>query len=282
MHAMRSLILSIFVSILLMPAVHAQEQSSSASSESSGSGAVVDIWTERAERAEGFSSQWSRFALVHSSWIAKWQKVRGKLLLHIDRCHDDVRSANRDTLLPVSLQCYRGQLLIERDALKNERDVIDQWPGLSAELKTAMLARIDALQGALQPIIDAIDAKVFTTLDAFRDVRENLRTQYRQPYWFAAAQVRNGTALTWLDALLLSLKSASEDTGFSEEVRQKITDALECYAIAEPFLIPSETIDSLESLRENLAKASGQIASCSPVLSEAQALQHSSSSSSSL
>ncbi|MFH1444310.1 MAG: hypothetical protein ABIG34_02885 [Candidatus Peregrinibacteria bacterium] len=277
---MRSLIFSVLTCCLLIPAAGAQEHSSAASS-SAGSGSVVDIWAEREERAASFKSRWSSFALVHTSWITKWQKAHGKLITHIDRCHDDVRSANRDTLLPVTLQCYRGQLMIERDSLKNERDVIDQWPSLPAAQKAAMLASIDALQEALQPVTNAIDAKVFTTLDAFRDVRANLRTQYRLPYWLAAAQVRASAARTWLDHLLLSLKSVSEDASLPAEVQQHVASAMECYEAADPLLFTAQSTDVLETSRKNLSDAIAQIGTCSPILAEAQQALRASSSSSS-
>jgi len=275
---LRTFILSCFAFCFLIPAAGAQA-ASSASSVTSGSG-TVDIWTVRAERSASFGTQWEPFALVHKSWLTKWQKAHEKLLSHTDTCHLNVRSANRDTLLPVTLQCYRGQLNLERDALTNEREVISLWPGIPTESKTAMLQSIDALLSATQPVIDAIDAKVFTTLDAFQDVRTNLRTQYRAPYWLASAHFRADAALTWLDHLLISLRTLTQEGTLETKTQEKVLSALNCYAAAEQLLVTAGKAETPDASRKNFSEAGTLLAPCASLLTEAQALEpHSSSSS---
>ncbi|MFH0851895.1 MAG: hypothetical protein V1876_04070 [Candidatus Peregrinibacteria bacterium] len=256
------------------------QAASSASSTETGSGTIVDEWTVRQERAGSFGAQWADFALVQKSWATKWRKAHGKLLSHIDRCHLDVRSANRDTLLPVTLQCYRGQLRLEQDALKNERTIINQWPGIPAASKTAMPGAIDDLLGAIQPVVDAIDAKVFTTLDALSDVRENLRTQYRTPYWQSSARFRADVALTWLDHLMLSLHTLTQEGILQPAVQEKLIATLACYEAAEPLFIAARDAGILEESHKNFSLAFTIISPCASLLSEAQALQSASSSSS--
>lgn len=273
---LRIFALSCLAFCFLTPMAYAQT-ASSASSVATGSGNVVDVWVVRKERASAFGTQWADFALVQKSWVTKWQKAHGKLTAHIDRCHDDVRSANRDSLLPVTLQCYRGQLMLERDSLTNERSIINQWPGIPAASKKAMLGATDALLSAIQPVVDAIDAKVFTSLDAFRNVRTNLLTQYRQPYWLASAAFRADAALTQLDDLLLSLHTLAQDGTLASAQQEKVLSALLCYASAEPLFAAARDAETLEESRKNFALAITTIAPCSAFLNEAQALQSSSS-----
>ncbi|MDO8468519.1 MAG: hypothetical protein Q7S29_02055 [Candidatus Peribacter sp.] len=276
---MRTVILSLLAFCLLTPMAYA-ETASSLSSAATGSGNSVDIWAQRQERVGMFGAQWADFALVQKSWVTKWQKAHGKLTAHIDRCHDDVRGANRDTLLPVTLQCYRGQLMLERDSLTNERSIVNQWPGIPAASKKAMLGKMDALLSSLQPVVDAIDARVFTSLDAFQNVRANLLTQYRQPYWLASARFRADAALTQLDDLLLSLHSLTQEGTLPPAVQEKILSALQCYETAEPLLVAAQDAETLEQSSKNFALAFTTIAPCPALLTEAKALQSASSSSS--
>lgn len=277
---MRTVILSLLAFCLLTPMAYA-ETASSMSSAATGSGNIVDIWAQRRERVGMFGAQWADFALVQKSWVTKWQKAHGKLTAHIDRCHDDVRSANRDTLLPVTLQCYRGQLKLEQESLANERTIIDRWPGIPTASKTAMLGSIDALLSAIQPVVDGIDAKVFTSLDAFKNVRTNLLTQYRQPYWLASAHFRADASLTWLDHVLLSLHSLTQEGTRPPAVQEKLLSAVQCYASAEPLLTAARDKETPEESYKNFSLAFTTISPCSALLSEAQAIQSASSAASS-
>ncbi|MDD5103369.1 MAG: hypothetical protein PHX93_03130 [Candidatus Peribacteraceae bacterium] len=263
----------------LTPTAHAQTGSAASSTAMPGSGATV--WEQRGERAATFGPQWIAFGLVHQGWITKWQKARNKLVSHIDRCHLDVRSANRDTLLPVTLQCYRGQLVIERDALQNERTVLQQWPGLTEAVRTEALSAIDDMLDAIAPVMDAIDAKVFPTLDAFRDVRENLRSQYRQPYWLATAHVRADAALTWLDHLLLSLHALAQNQTLSVAAQETLSATIACYEAAEPLITAARDAETPEESRRNFSAALAAITPCPLLLDEAHALQSRSSATSS-
>ncbi|MDD4287598.1 MAG: hypothetical protein PHN33_04600 [Candidatus Peribacteraceae bacterium] len=275
---LRTIILSLLACCFLTPMANAQS-ASSLSSATTGSGNTVDVWAQRRERAGSFGAQWADFALVQKSWVTKWQKAHGKLTAHIDRCHDEVRNANRDTLLPVTLQCYRGQLLLERDALTNEREVINLWPGIPVESKATMLQTIDGLLSAIQPVVDAIDAKVFTTLDAFQDVRTNLRTQYRASYWLVSARFRADAALTWLNALLISIHTLTQEGTFEPAVQEKILSALQCYETAEPLLAAASSAETLEASRKKFSEAGALLSPCAALLTEAQTLAPQSSSS---
>ncbi|MDD5041172.1 MAG: hypothetical protein PHX87_02780 [Candidatus Peribacteraceae bacterium] len=279
-YSMRTFVLSCLAFCILTPVACAQAASSTGSV-ATGSGGIVDVWALRRERVGSFGSQWATFAIVRKGWVTKWQKAHDKLMTHVDRCHSDVRSANRDTLLPVTLQCERGQLMMEKDSLNNERGVIAQWPGIPETSKTALLDAIDALQDAIQPVIDGIDAKVFTTVDAFMNVRANLLTQYRQPYWIAAERFRADAALMWLDSLLLTLKSVSEEELLIPATQEKILSALVCYEAAEPLLVAAQDTETPEASLKNFSQAFLAIVPCPSLLDEAQSLQMQSASSSS-
>lgn len=273
-----SLLLAGTLFLTAAPAL-AQESSSASSAEQTASG--TDVWQLRSVRAQGFTEAWGTFAPVFASWQGKWQKAHDKLLTHIDRCHIDVRSSNRDTLLPVTFQCYRGQLLLEQEALKREGEVIKAWPGISDDIRSQALREIDDLLSAIQPVIAGFDAKVFSSIATFKDVRHNLLTQYRQPYWLAQAHLRADAARTWLAHLLMSLQPLIADTTLPPEAVQKITTALACYEEADPLLAAAVSAGTMEESGQKFREAAALLKNCRTFLSEAQSLQNQSSSASS-
>lgn len=274
---MRPFSLSIALALLLLTAAPiALAESGSASGATAGSG--TNVWEVRAKRAQGFGEQWSSFAPVFASWIGKWEKSSAKQSALFSRCAMDVRSANRDTLLPVTLQCYKGQILIEQESLKREREIVVQWPGLPEAAKTDHLQKIDALLGALTPVLAGIDVKVFTTMTAFKDVRRNLLTQYRQPYWLSAAHVRAQAVHTWLAHLLLSIQPLSIDTTLPSASLQKLQEALICYGSAEAILEETANATTIPTAHVSFSQALAQLAGCPALLQDAENLQKQSSS----
>ena len=237
-----------------------------------GSGTEA-VWTARAARAENFRSQMNAFALQRSAAWGKWQLSRNKLTSHLDRCHTEIRSSNRDTLLPVTQQCIKGQLIIERDALKRDRAILEQLPGLTEPVRTTILQKSDALVAALQTVIDGVDARVFSTMAQLKDVRANLLTQYRQPYWLAMTQARADEALTWVASLLIALRDLPTE-GLSPDTTAKTAEAMVCLEGAEAALTPVLTAESSEEAHAALAAGISAARSCNALILEAQALQN--------
>ena len=265
--------------LCMSPLAYAEPGASSVSSASSGSGG--DIWAARSARAASFGPRWTSFAPLYASWMTKWQKAHSKLTAHIARCHDSVRSANRDTLLTVTLQCERTQLLTEKDALTIEREIIAQWPNLSEDRAADMLAKIDALSSAMQTVVDGIDAHVFPTLAALRDVRRNLLTQYRQPYWLAGAHLRVDISRTWVAHLLLTLQAALDEGTPTSEGAQALGEAVSCYTTTERMLENGAGETTVDRVSAAVSEARALFTHCRAFLDEAQRLSASSSSASS-
>ncbi|MDD4628789.1 MAG: hypothetical protein PHE68_05350, partial [Candidatus Peribacteraceae bacterium] len=232
-----------------------------------GTGAVLDPWTIREERARTFDVQKTELptAVREASWI-KWQKSRTKLSDHIDRCHFDVRHANRDTLLPITMLCYKGQLVIELESLKRS----GTGPLTHSDtLKAELAQKTTDLTGAIQTIMDGIDAKVFPTLVALKDVRKNLLTQYRQPYWLALAHARSDEALTGTAKILVSLRAASLDSDLPAASIEKVTAAMNCYEQAESFFSASAKATSIVESGTLFHQAQTVLPPCNALVEEA-------------
>lgn len=236
----------------------------------SGTGTIIagsgtDIWSVRMERIQGFATATKNFALVKDAWPEKWQKNRMKISAHIAKCRDAVRKANRDTVLGVSMQCLKTQLLMEQDFLKRERTIVQETPGVTAPIREAALQKNDALYGAMQTLIDGIDAKVFHTVDNLKNVRKNLLTQYRIPYWLTLAQLQADEALTWMASLLL-------------QARDIHSSLITCLEAAETSFTKASIATTEAEAHTAFSMGRDQIAKCTlPVTGSGSALSGSSS-----
>lgn len=256
--------------LALVPAVCAAQDSGSPET---GTGTAVDAWTVRAERAAGFRNQMTAFALQRSATWSKWQLSRRKLTDHLDRCHTEIRASNRDTLLPVTQQCLKGQLIIERDALKRDRTVYEKLPGLSDAVRATLLVQTDALTGALQTIIDGMDAHVFSTMAQLKDVRANLLKEYRQPYWFALTRSRADELLTWTAHLLTALSYSAADSSIPPAAHAKAAEASACLEGAETAFATALTDEDAVSARTALTAGMATARTCNALIREAWEVQ---------
>ncbi|MDD5751671.1 MAG: hypothetical protein PHS73_04095 [Candidatus Peribacteraceae bacterium] len=234
---------------------------------------IMDTWEIRAARAAGFRNQRTAFALQRSAAWSKWQLSRRKLTDRLDRCHTEIRASNRDTLLPVTQQCLKGQLIIERDALKRDRTVYEKLPGLSDAVRATLLVQTDALTGALQTIIDGMDAHVFSTMAQLKDVRANLLKEYRQPYWFALTRSRADELLTWTAHLLTALSYSAADSSIPPAAHAKAAEASACLEGAETAFATVLTDEDAVSARTKLTAGMITARTCNALITEAWEVQ---------
>lgn len=213
------------------------------------------------------------FTLQRTAGWSKAELSRNKLTDHLIRCRGEIRASNRDTLLPVTLLCLRGQYVIERDALTRERALWEKLPGLTDPVRTTLLQKTDALLEALQTVIDGLDAKVFSTIAQIKDVRKNLLTQYRQPQWTAISQARADEAMTWMAHFLISLRTLTADSSLAADTQAKLAEAMTCLENAETALKPALEAQSPDVAREKLTTGLTAARTCTALIQEAQQLQ---------
>lgn len=211
MRPLRTILLAIALSCFAVPFGVTAAESPAVGTGSVLSGSGIDLWALRRERTQGFLETYQDFRITDTAWNDKWQKGRQKLALHITKCHEAVRKANRDTLLPVTLQCERSQLLLEQEMLKRERSMILARPGITPAIRQDALTKSDALTSAMQTVIDGIDAKVFRSIADLKQARGNLLAQYREPAWIALIRFRADAALTWIAQVLLDRGETTQD-----------------------------------------------------------------------
>lgn len=180
----------------------------------SGSSPSVDPWvTERANRADLLRKNLAPHLKRENQWQMKQAEYLQKRTGHRVSCRAEMRQANRDTKLPTLLRCFRGELTMEREKLRQEREYAAQTLGIGDALRAAATKKIDLLRDAINTITFAIDSGVYGTQEAVASARQKLHLNYRAKLDGLRTLVRAEHALSWDALLLTDLDKQTTGTG---------------------------------------------------------------------
>ncbi len=133
-------------------------------------------------------------------------------------CRADVRKANRDATLAVTLRCFRGLLSLQRTTLQRWQRLTEDAPGIPPAIAERETRAVRAWSEAIATVIDALDAGVYQGQQGLADVRRRLIVQYAVAAEDARLASRRALDAGWLlvsaDALEL-LATQSEEASFA-------------------------------------------------------------------
>ncbi len=203
--------------------------SGSSSSALKGPEEDKSLISERVARLKGFPEAvkaWTTPDTQFREKAATYARKRAELRME---CRDDLRRANRDTLVTVLLRCYKNDLVLEREYLEKRRTWLEALPGVAKLTRATVLSRLDLLADAIDTIVYAIDHRVYATQEDLVEARRNLLTRYRLPFWESVTLARADRALTWV-ARMIALTDAvrAEDVGITGGERKGWLDARRC------------------------------------------------------
>jgi len=194
------------------------------------------------------------------AWTAEVKRYGERSVELRSRCHEEIRKANRDTIVALSAQCLRSDLLLEAGHRRKQRDAMNTALGADPGVAAGAVTGIDAWLSASTTVIDGIDAGVFMTIDMLKQAKKNLHDTYRVPMFRAFARVRasQASSLTrsvaaavaaglvnepehaFLDAFVSCIESAhaqltaaSSSTGDITQLRAGMTQLRRCIALSE-------------------------------------------------
>lgn len=176
-----------------------------------GSGATVDSDALRAlrlQRADDFAKQLAANPKAEALLRERKSTYERKRAEHRADCRDQVRRANKESLIKVLLLCYREELTLEEDFLSKEREYLTAAAGVSEPVRSRMLDRLDVLADAMHTIVYAIDSGVYASQADLLEAKQNLYARYRVPFYDASAALRADRALTWVQTLILGVDAA--------------------------------------------------------------------------
>jgi hypothetical protein len=190
--------------------------------------------------------------------VASYVQKRTSLRM---QCHDQMRAANRDTMLTVALRCERADFLQEMSFLRKQSDYIAKLPGITVAVRRSATGSIASLMDAQSTIVNAIDSNVFDDVSSLQSARDKLRTQYHEPYWLAVTRVQADRDLTWISLIakrLSDLVAAPHDAAFENPLLHSV-DCLNTAALSlrTGFFAASEAEASL-----NLTSAQTTLSGC--------------------
>ncbi|MEK7218741.1 MAG: hypothetical protein AAB728_04720 [Patescibacteria group bacterium] len=186
-----------------------------------GSGSAVDPWlAERQARADDLRPRMAFDAKRDAARAEQHAAYLAKRTEHRIACRADLRQANRDTKLPTLLRCYRGELSMEREELRKEREYIALLAGISEGIRKGFFAQLDAIREAIQTIMNAIDSDVYEDATQVAVARGKLQRVYRSPFFAARTLLRADRALSWTALLLADLEATGSGVTVNESSRE--------------------------------------------------------------
>lgn len=178
----RSALLLILPSLLFaMPALAASGDTMT------GTGSTVQtesnvLKKDRLNRAEQLKKDLIGWAKDDAQYRERLATFYTKRAAFRKQCRENMRRANRDTLITTLLRCYKSDLTLERDFLKEKRAWLEKLPGVTPKVRTGTLSRFDLLTDAIGTIVFAIDNGVYGAQSEVLEAKTSLNARYRLPF----------------------------------------------------------------------------------------------------
>ena len=259
----RTSCLCISVALLFVSVpVHAEDEIQT------GSGGVLTIeerMKKREERANGFRNAAFKMRKKVNAFKGQREMRKEKRKEHREKCRSDIRRSNKGAKVNTLLRCYRAELTLENELLRKRRLIIEDLPNISETIKVEALSTLDELSDAISAIIDAIDTGVYTSQEELREAKQNLHTQYRQPYWHALMDLRADKMMVWIAHLGTRIDTILAGN-YSETVTEQLVLAAACLDEAEVLFEQALAETGYQESKELLRQAQSKLKSCTPFL----------------
>lgn len=199
------------LSPLACAAQDAPASSTGAVAESAGSGAALSARLDAVAEGAMAPEDLGPTDAAALSWATETKRYAERAADLRGRCREEIRNANRDTVVQRSGQCLRGDLTLEIAHRRKQREWLAAWNGADADVAEAADVGIEAWIDAATAVVDGVDAGVFSTVDTLRQAKRNLHDTYRAPMFAAFARTRSSHLLAATRTLAASVRGALEE-----------------------------------------------------------------------
>lgn len=225
--------------------------------------AAAQLWAVREQKAEAyrtevlqFSQTQKAFDIVKDKLVNQQAELRGE-------CRDDLRTANKFTLLPKTELCWRKDLELESTMLSKERDYLEQVPGIQDDIRQLALTRNALLTDAIDVVINAIDNQVYVSVEELEEVKQALATKYRTAKWAMDIRVQADLLLTRTNSIILRIGDVIDGSDLTIDQTNALIDSLNCFAETEQKLVRAVDSTGYENVKNLFAEASTSLQICS-------------------
>ena len=217
---------------------------------------------DREERVQNFwaafmNNRKERAAFVQQNALRREKRKEKRI-----QCRDDVRRANRDSILSETLHCFRAMLTLDLETLRKEKQYVHSIAGVTETYRTAAVSEIQNTMDAIAPIVEAVDVGVYTDTEQLTEAKSNLETRYRQAKRLAQTLARVDHTKTWLEHLMVRIYSIPLSENPTEEVRQKLEESIACLEQKEVMLDPLFSVEDNNALIDQFRQVQSEIKFC--------------------
>jgi hypothetical protein len=183
-----------------------------------------------------------------------------------EKCRSDIRKSNRDTKLRVTLMCYRSDLTLQMAFLRKENAYLKQLTGLSETAKAKALGMHANLSDAMATIVLAIDSGVYEDPLQLESAKKKLWQQYQNPRYVGLSLLRADRALGWIGLLAQRLRVQWQLEGLSDDVRDKITQSVNCLEKSASIAKSVGSLTNYESTKVLFGQYQSELGKCAEML----------------
>lgn len=223
----------------------------------------------RREKMEDFKSDYLLSRKVIENAFTREENLRTKRAELRAECREDIRKANRDQRFHRISGCMQEDLSLTLEMIAARGTGIAAIAGVSSDLKKLIIARNELLQDAVETIVMAIDAGVYSDEEGLLEAKDNLREKYVKPYTSLLPKMHAEHALSWVSHPLVRSDALKKTGTLSEQVLTTITEAEKCLLSEEAFL--NQAIDGGE-IHVYAGQSTTRLPGCLDLLTEAQTL----------
>lgn len=231
-----------------------------------------ELWDSRKERVQDFWVDMMNYRKTVQDFREGHKERKQKRAQKRIDCREDVRRANRDTVNPITLHCFRAVLTTDLEILRKQKQYVEGIAGLREEYRSAALFHIENLMDAISTIIQAIDAGVYSDKDGVADAKKNLGEAYRTHHRLAMTHMRIDRSITWLIHLMVRLKTIEEKLDPAEEVVAKMDEAIACLEVKQSALEELLPMEDNEALIVAFRQVQSEVKICTDKALEAHGL----------
>lgn len=162
-------------------------------------------WAARRERTANFWADMMNQRKATTAYREQADIRREKRAEKRVACREDVRRANRDSIVSVTFNCYRAMLTLDLENLRKEKQFVETVAGPTASYRSSALFHIGNLMDAISTVVQAIDAGVYGSEEGLEEAKRNLGQAYRANRRLAMTRLRVDRTITWATHLMIRM-----------------------------------------------------------------------------
>ena len=257
MHHSR-LLSSILIALLITTPTLAFAEESSTGSSSSTVTESDALRADRTARVKDFTDSVEKAKMLDAQFNERRATYFRKRAQSRAACRDEIRRANKTTLMKTLLTCYSAELTALQEFVGKQKDELQGTAGLTSTIRSLATTRVDLLSDAIGTVLFAIQSGVYTSQQDLMEAKHNLTQKYALPAWDTWMMARADRELTWIAQMIKDLDAMSAQETAAGMQRSELSDARSCLTTQETALRPlikPETADRAVTLGTVIAAA---------------------------